>query len=364
MCIFNFTLKVEVCAGNGIAVRRVELAQAARLSSCAQRLQGALDFYRGHFLADLPIADSEVFEEWAAPRREHLLQRALSALERLVEWTQWRGAYPEALAYAQRLVALEPLLEAHQRALMRLPALNGELTAALAQYRQFRMMLAQELALEPEEATTALFDQLRRGDTAGLRPAPPPFVVPEPPTPLANRTGKPQAICARLRDQKARAMTITGTGGIGKTRLALEAARAALRLRGRGLFRGAGRAQWAMEHGVYETTLRMATGVWRFHWMAGQLREGLERLEAALAYREQAPWKAQADALRAAGILVGGLNDCPRAASPACSPHRRKTRRRRAWSGKKFAILSKAAPGNCAIRSGLTPSHSRNGAPP
>ncbi len=192
--------------------------------SCAEHMQQALDFYRGDFLADLPIPDSDVFEEWSSLQREHLRQRALTALERLVERAQWRGAYTEGLTYAQRLVALEPLLEEHQRTSMRLLALNGEQTAALIHYRQLQDRLAQELAAEPEEATTTLFDQIRRGDTAGLQPLPPPFVVPMPPTPLVSRTDELQAICARLRDRNARAVTITGTGGIGKTRLALEVA--------------------------------------------------------------------------------------------------------------------------------------------
>jgi tetratricopeptide (TPR) repeat protein len=70
---------------------------------------------------------------------------------------------------------------------------------------------------------------------------------------------------------------------------------------------------WALACQQYETALRLATGVWRFHWMAGYLREGLERLEAALAYRERAPLDLQCDALRAAGTLAVGLSDYPRA---------------------------------------------------
>jgi predicted ATPase/DNA-binding SARP family transcriptional activator len=194
--------------------------------SCADRLRPALDYYRGDFLADVSIADSDVFEEWATLQREHLRQRAFSALERLVEWAQWRGTYKEALIYAQRLIALEPLHEVHQRTCMRLLALNGEQTAALSQYRQYQTLLAEELATEPEDLTTTLFDHIRRGNTAGFQPAQPPFVVPMPPTSLVNRLDELQAICDRLRDLNTRAVTITGPGGIGKTRLALEAARA------------------------------------------------------------------------------------------------------------------------------------------
>ena len=221
---------IEVDVTQFLALLRASEAHAHHswrtCAPCSERLQQALGLYRGHFLADFSIADSAVFEEWASLQREHLLQRALSALERLAERAQWRGAYTEALTYAQRLVALEPLLEVNQRTCMRLLALNGERTAALAQYRQLHTMLAQELAAEPEEATTALFDQIRRGDTAGLQPAQPPFVVPMPPTPLVDRSEELQAICARLQDMNVRAVTITGTGGIGKTRLAIEAAHA------------------------------------------------------------------------------------------------------------------------------------------
>jgi len=192
-------------------------------TACADRLRQAMDVYRGQFLADLYIPDSAVFEEWATLQREHLLQRALSALERLTAWAEWRGAYGEALRYARQQVGLEPLLETNQRAVMRMLALNGERTAAMVHYRQLRHMLAHELAVEPEEATAALFDQIRVGDTVGLPPQPA-FVVPAPATPLVNRSEELQAVCARVRDLNVRAVTITGTGGVGKTRLAIEAA--------------------------------------------------------------------------------------------------------------------------------------------
>jgi predicted ATPase/DNA-binding SARP family transcriptional activator len=219
---------IEVDVAQFVAILRTADAHAHHswrtCSSCAERMQLALDLFRGDFLADLPIPDSAVFEEWASLRREHLRQRALSVLERLAERAQWRGTYTQALTFAERMVALEPLLEMHQRTYMRLLALNGELIAALAQYRQLQAMLSQELAAEPDEATTALFGQIRRGDIAGLQPTPAPFDVPMPPTPLVSRAAEVQAICDRLRARNVCCVTITGTGGIGKTRLAIETA--------------------------------------------------------------------------------------------------------------------------------------------
>ena len=71
--------------------------------------------------------------------------------------------------------------------------------------------------------------------------------------------------------------------------------------------------RWALQRQEYASALRIATGIWRFHWMAGLLHEGLERLETALEYREHAPLELQARALRAAGILAAGLNEYFRA---------------------------------------------------
>jgi predicted ATPase len=71
--------------------------------------------------------------------------------------------------------------------------------------------------------------------------------------------------------------------------------------------------RWAREHELHEFALQLATGIWRFYWMSGYLREAVERLEAALEHREQVPLEVQTNALRAAGALVIGLNDYPRA---------------------------------------------------
>lgn len=209
-------------------------------AQCAERLLQALQLYRGHFLADLVVGDSSRFAQWVAGQREQLLQHALSALERLVEQAEWRAAYAEAITYAQRQVTLEPHSEVYRRALIRLLALNGEPAAALAQAKQLQAMLNDELAAEPEAATVALVAQIRAGALASLQPQPTPFVVPAPPTPLVGRSTELGALCARLQERNTRAITLIGTGGIGKTRLAIEAAHA---------------LRYAFEDGVYVVEL-------------------------------------------------------------------------------------------------------------
>ncbi|KPV51950.1 hypothetical protein SE17_18345, partial [Kouleothrix aurantiaca] len=89
---------------------------------CAEQLQAALALYAGPFLADVLIPDSDVFEEWATQQREHIQQRVLSALAHVIERLEWCGDYAAALPYARQLVALDPLLEANQRTLLRLLA--------------------------------------------------------------------------------------------------------------------------------------------------------------------------------------------------------------------------------------------------
>ena len=191
---------------------------------CAERLREATALFRGPFLADLMIADSAAFEEWAALQREHVAQRAVSAFGWLAQWSEWRGRYAEAIGYRRRQIEIEPLLEENYRALMRLLALNDEPAAAIMQFNQLQRLLAHELAAEPEDATTGLVDQIRRGDTAAWRRASAPFHVPTAPTPLVGRARERQAVRAHLQADSVRLLTLSGMGGIGKTRLALEAA--------------------------------------------------------------------------------------------------------------------------------------------
>ncbi len=187
---------------------------------CLVRLEQAAALYQGNFLVDFYLADSEPFEEWCSLRREPLKRKALEALHALVEGHIKRNELSQALPYVYRLVEMEPLDEESHRQLMRLLALNGQHTEALARYKQIQQLLVNELGIEPEDESQALYHQILSETRGELRIGNLPASV----TPFIGRQAELAEIKSRLEDPGCRLLTILGPGGVGKTRLALEAA--------------------------------------------------------------------------------------------------------------------------------------------
>ncbi|MBN1180451.1 MAG: tetratricopeptide repeat protein [Anaerolineae bacterium] len=194
---------------------------------CIGQLEHAANLYRGEFLTGFSI-DSVQFMEWAAVRRERLHRQAMDVFFTLAGYYEARGAFERAQLYARRQIELEPWREEAHRQLMRVLALGGERSAALAQYDLCREMLTKSLGVEPAMETTLLFKKIEAGEPPGLFLALPALLeghhLPSPPTPLVGREAELEALTARLLDPSYRLMTVVGGSGIGKTRLALAAA--------------------------------------------------------------------------------------------------------------------------------------------
>jgi WD40 repeat protein/DNA-binding SARP family transcriptional activator len=171
------------------AIRDLQSAEASGF--LARNLQSAISLYRGEFLEGFSLTDSPTFEQWVLARREGFHRQALQALFSLVEAHEQQGELEAALPYARRQVELEPWHEPGQQQLMRLLALSGQRSAALAQYDACRKALADELQVEPSAETKRLYEAIRDENMEGIRErgtgvSPIPFplsLVPLPPAP-------------------------------------------------------------------------------------------------------------------------------------------------------------------------------------
>jgi predicted ATPase/DNA-binding SARP family transcriptional activator len=194
-------------------------------AKCAERLTDAVALYRGNFLHDFSLPDSAPFEEWAQAMRESLRQRAITAHERLARRAEWCGDWAGAIRHVQRQIELDPLNEACHRDLMRLLAINQQVPAAHQQYDVLRHRLDAELGVPPADATQQLYAHIAAGEIDELpRDVAPPSRLPVSPTDLIGRDDDAQRILHLFREDGARLMTLTGPGGVGKTRLALHVA--------------------------------------------------------------------------------------------------------------------------------------------
>ena len=194
------------------------------------QLEEMAKLYRGEFLKKFFIEDSTEFEEWTVALRESLRQRVLEVHYYLAEYYELHGDFQAAHRHALRQLELDPWGEKGHRQMMRVFALDGRRSAALAQYDTCRRLLAEELDVEPSPETKELYEQIRLGtlstNTDQLSTVSYTSVqnLPVQLTPFIGRKQELARLGELISNPECRCITLVGPGGIGKTRLALQAA--------------------------------------------------------------------------------------------------------------------------------------------
>ena len=219
--VAEFTRLVEACDRHAHPSR-------STCMPCQERLQQAVSLYGGDFLGDFSIPDSAAFDQWCLVARERYRLLARGALSNLASIHEQEGRAQPALEYARRLAELDPLDDSACQQLMRLLVSCGKRGDALSHYESFRSTLRADLNITPQAETTALYERIRLQLEVGPTPAARRHNLPASLSPLIGREAELAELQARLLDPSCRLLTVLGPGGLGKSRLALEAARGLL----------------------------------------------------------------------------------------------------------------------------------------
>ena len=221
---------LDVAPGDVDAERFETLVDAARhadSADAADLLGAALDLWEGSAFGDR----ADVHRVRAEARR--LEERRSTAREAHAAALLGAGRADEAVAAAEALVTAEPLREGGWAVLIEALASAHRSAEALRAYRRAAGALA-DAGLEPSSRLRDAERVVLSGDTARERvtpgaPGPPAqsdgFRPPVVPSSIVGRDDDSQLILDLL--EHARLVTLTGPGGVGKTRLALEVARRA-----------------------------------------------------------------------------------------------------------------------------------------
>lgn len=192
---------------------------------CADQLDAALSFYEGPFLHGLRVTDSVEFDDWVSTWRESLQVRAIAALESRLRYAELRSDFTAARMLSSRLLHMDPLHEAAHASVLRQLADTGQRTQAARYFIALRARLRAELGIEPAAELRHIAEAIARTGPSQPKEANRIPGLAEPVAPLVGRRAELQSLVEWIAETRGRVATITGPGGVGKSRLAMEVLR-------------------------------------------------------------------------------------------------------------------------------------------
>jgi predicted ATPase/DNA-binding SARP family transcriptional activator len=195
-------------------------------------------------LAQGGLLEYNRYDDWAFLPRQEFQQKVVQVQLCLGELLEEQGDWEAARRLYNRVLVQEPLEEKAYAGLMRANAKKGQPETALRQYKILESLLQAELGAIPSPEVSSLARDIQSGKYPGepenrlarrqagtiagdrLRPQPHRNLLPAPVSTFIGREAVLADILELLRQR--RLLTLSGAGGVGKTRLAIAAARSLL----------------------------------------------------------------------------------------------------------------------------------------
>lgn len=202
----------------------LDTAELERLNENASsdELMAVLSYYQGELLPGF-------YNDWVLLEREHLYSVFEHHMARLMSLLETEKRWLDILDWGERWIKLGQRPEPAYRALMKAHAAKGDMSKVAATYERCVKSL-KELAIAPSDQTRSLYEKLKVGndaaETGSAVPAGGKRIVSRKtnlPVPLTSFIGRGKEVeeIIRLLSQN-RLVTLVGSGGVGKTRLAIQ----------------------------------------------------------------------------------------------------------------------------------------------
>jgi DNA-binding SARP family transcriptional activator/tetratricopeptide (TPR) repeat protein len=218
------TCRVDVCTFQRERQVALRALAAGDQHAILEHGAAAVEEYRGDLLPGM-------YDDWVLAERDQLRRQCVELCDHLVVGWRAAGDLKTAVGYSRIRVRLEPLEEVGYRTLMELQADAGDRAGAISTFHKCAELLDQELEVKPSQATETLVERLLSADDPDL---------PHTNSPRHARPARRVRMVGRDRefDQlvevwnsavegRPRLLVVTGSAGVGKSRLISELARKA-----------------------------------------------------------------------------------------------------------------------------------------
>jgi DNA-binding SARP family transcriptional activator len=192
-------------------------------------IKKAFKLYRGELLAGVYIPGSPEFENWRRWENERVRLLALNQAEKVIRKEFGMGNYREVEECCREVIRIDPINETANLYLILVQAVTGQRSAAAKHIKEYKTSLKENLGMDLPEEITKIQEVIFGGDLESIiNNLTPSHDLPSSTTSFIGRVAEIDAISKLITNPDCRLISIIGPGGMGKTRLAIEAVRSTL----------------------------------------------------------------------------------------------------------------------------------------